>query len=106
MDAAKQTEDEGDRRGSLKTFKAIMTGNRAFEPDESGYRVSDSVLGCEVVRLRLTPPDQNEAFGDKDGDGEEGVMGNSTMGPMEEVRKGKRRSLEDALANTGTPDLE
>ena len=56
------------------------------------------------MRLRLTPPDQNEAFGDRDGDGEEGVMGNSTMGPMEEVRKGKRRSLEDALANTGTPD--
>ena len=58
------------------------------------------------MTLRLTPPDQNEAFGDRDGDGEEGVMGNSTMGPMEEVRKGKRRSLEDALANTGTPDLE
>ena len=83
-----------------------MTGNRAFEPDESGYRVGDFVRGCEILRLRLTPPDQNEAFGDRDGDGEEGVMGNSTMGPMEEVRKGKRRSLEDALANTGTPDSE
>ena len=28
------------------------------------------------------------------------------MGPMEEGKKSKRRSLEDALANTGTTDLE
>ena len=34
-------------------------------------------------------------------------MGNSTMGPMGEgERKSKRRSLEDALANTGTTDLK
>ena len=46
----------------------------------------------------------------KDGDDhssiKSGVMGNSTMGPMEEVKKSKRRSLEDALANTGMLDME
>jgi len=63
----------------------VGTGNRSFK---NGYR-SDA-----------------ETF--KDDDDEEsiksgGVMGNSTMGPMGEgERKSKRRSLEDALANTGS----